>query len=293
MLNPKYNREPSEAAGPLALPPRELQLTDFNYILKQWRTDLFLSEHQNAGLLLFKSTEHLPRWIGGPMDAYHLHHPLFLFRDGHAAQLYTLTKGLNETKEFSLRCLSSSTSEGILIERSHDWCVVRDPHGRLPEKVFTLGAENVKPPKEMALHPLPAYPRVLLHSDAQGFVCFAFEYAGAYPKMATAAQETVEVRGFQGLTGQWREFEVFSTRLTGAGFGDLFFQTELGTFRVPGVAQSGKADYTDKRHNLSKMRIFDVDKQQEPRSKQFSLDAYKALRSLGLPGIWPPEELLA
>lgn len=292
MLNPTPNRHMAGDMGPLALPPRDIQLTDFNYILRQWRADLFVSERENSGVLLFKPTESLPRWQGGPSDEYKLAHNVFLFRGDFAAQLHSRSAVSADSPRFSLACHASSVPEGIVIERKGAKCVVRDPHGRVPQKEYMLRAPNLRPPASILLYPLPAYPRVLLHSESLGFICFAFDHVGAYPKMCNTPQETVEVRGFYGAAQRWLEFNVHSTRMTGGGFRNLFFETELGRFFVPGIRGSERATHVDKTQKTVEITTFDIDEQKEPRSPHFSLDAHKALRSLGLPAIWPPEELL-
>ncbi len=274
------------------LPPPEAKVADFNFILKQCPAARFSSHDGQQGLLIFEQENTIPGACSTAPFTIQLLHTIFLARGTDAAQLEIIDTSQVAGTYFRAAA-RLGPSQRLHIERDFDTVVLSDPTKRLPERSYSLVAHGSDHLTETKLHPIPPYPRLLLHHDTLGYLCFTFDRIGAYPKATLEAFGMVGIRGFQGQPHTWREFEVGSTRLTARGLNNLSIDTELGHFFIPGGGSCGDPTLSLKNGPTLFLQDFDLDDLLDPHGPRFNVGAHVALRSLGLPAEWPPAEMLA
>lgn len=258
------------------------RLADFNFLLRQCPAERFSDPHSNQGVLIFKPASELKGPCGHQPLRISLSYTVFLVQGSRAAQLEIEQHAL-DTMYFSARAKGPHGKANIIIERDFEQVIISDAEHRIPQKTFSLSHTGTEHIQGTEFHPLPARPRALLWSESLGYVCFAFERVGAYPTATHAAFGTVGIRGFQGNPPTWREFEVTSTIISGRGLGNLSFESEIGSFFIPGSASCGSARYTKPGSVGINVEDFDPADLLDPNNPSFNLEAHKALRSLGLP----------
>lgn len=276
---------------PPSLAPLPAKLADFNFLLRQCPAERFSAPNSDQGVIIFKPTAQLDGASPNQPINISLSHTVFLVCGSHAAQLQINQYDL-DTMYFSARAKGPGGKPNIIIERNFEHVMIGDADNRIPQKIFSLSHTGTDHIQRVQFQPLPAYPRTLLWSESLGYVCFAFEHVGAYPKATPQAFGTVGIRGFQGNPTTWREFEVTSTIIAGRGLHNLTFQSELGEFFIPGPASCGPAIYTAPGRGSVDVQDFDPADLVDPSNRLFNIDAHRALRSLGLPAAWPPPEML-
>lgn len=277
---------------PQWLPPRAIFLADFNFLVKQFPAARFEGDERDESLLIFSARNPLIGQREQKTQGVYFKHTIFIEKAGEAAQLELGDDVDTDVTYFRVPCKHTTGEFSLVVERDFDTVSITDLSGRTPTRTFTQMLDGVAQIQHMQFSPLPAFPRVLLHHPELGYFCFAFERFGAYPKIEGLALGQCGIRGFRQVDGLWSEFEVGSTILAGRGLHNLSFETEIGSFFVPGPASLGPATYTPPNGRDVELRDFDPEDLKDPLSPGFDTNAYMALRSLGMPALWPPAHLL-
>lgn len=293
MLNVSHLRE-LLPEGPLSLPPLAIQAHDFNYLMRRFQASTFRAEDGDWCLLLFNSRQAVDNGAGhtGESD-YSLGQPFFLARGSHAIQLYMSPGSERESSSqyFEVSGDGPLPNSHITINRDFDSVTVRTS---LPGDYAHVRRYLHDEMDTSALNytPYPATPRVFLHQEHLGYVCFAFEKFGCHPYVTNKCLAVTGIRCFHGEAGRWNEVELLSAVRGGLGTGNLRFETSLGEFFVPGENSVGPCTYTPRNGRTMDCKEFDLDTLQNPLAPSFDLNAHKALRSLGLPPIWPHPDFI-
>jgi hypothetical protein len=277
------------------LPPRTAKFDDFNYILRQCPATRFSAGDSDNSILIFEKESEIPGIRAGAPFTMHLLHTVFLVRGSKAVQLEVKDTSVLSKSSFRVGAQIGRSNE-LIVERDLNIVHLSDSSERWPRRSYSFRKYGTEHLAGMEFHPIPAYPRVLLHHESMGYVCFAFERMGAYPKATVTALGTTGIRGFQSTSRGWEEFEVESTRLTTGGLNNLSFDTALGSFFIPGDGSVGDPTLDTKRGSKSEtLRFVELylEDLQDPKSPGFNVDAHRALRNLGLPAQWPPPEFLS
>ena len=281
---------------PLALPAPNIRVNDFNYLMTRFQATSFIAPDSDHSVLIFHSKQSVESGFGHDENTrFIVPQPVFLSKGGEAIQLVMKLKDGQETDctYFAL------AGDGPLPHSTIT--VARDFNDVTITTTLATGAtyeSNYKKchdidPSTLSYSPYPAVPRVLLHQAELGYICFAFERYGCHPHTQGRNPTGVGVRCFYGDSQGWREAEVTSAKLGARSTGNLRFETEIGEFFIPGPNSCGSCAYTPRRGSSVTCHEYDIATVADPFSPDCSIDAFRALRSLGLPPVWPPPDFLA
>ncbi len=284
----------SLADGPLSLPPPEIKAQDFDYLMRRFQAETFRSKDGDWSVLVFESEQSVPNGVGHDGEShYSLCQPFFLARGSRAVQLYMApgSHAESSSKYFDIAGRGPLPDSRITINRDFDTVTVTTslPGDYAHTRQYLRGELDTS---ALNYEPYPATPVVYLHHETLGYVCFAFEKFGCHPYLTNKGLPVTGIRCFRGDAGQWSEVELFGAVRGGLGTGNLRFETTFGEFFVPGENSAGPCTYTPRRGLSVECRVIDLGTLQNPLSPSFDIDAYKALRSLGLPPIWPHPDFL-
>lgn len=224
-------------------------------------------------------------------EARNIYHTIFIGDEDKAAQL-ELKESLDPTTTyFTSSCRGIDGEFSLRFERDFNVLTVTDHSSRI--RHFLANPSSFRPASTTVFHSLPPLAQTLLFEERLGFVCLTLSPFGSYPKDSLSLRE---VRGFRSTETRdgyhvWEEFKTGSTRWMNPQ--NLYCNTELGDFFIPGPASAGHAYF----HAAGGTPV--VLKMWEPLHDLFTPDApmfepvaFKALRDLGLPVAWPPSEFL-
>lgn len=282
---------------PLALPPPDIRANDFNYLMRRFQATSFKAPNSDHCVLIFHSKQSVASGCGYEENTqFIVPQPVFLSKGGEAVQLIRRLSNEQETD-----CLYFSVSGNGPLPH-HTIRVTRDFEDVTVDTSPATGATYKSSYKRsvaidlaaLRYSPYPAVPHVLLHQEQLGYICFAFERYGCHPYIQGKTPTGVEVRCFFGDAQGWTEAQVTSVVRTGGGTNNLTFTTEIGEFFVPGPNSCGSCAYTPNRGPTVTCREYDIATVivTDPLSQDGSVEAFRALRSLGLPPIWPPTDFL-
>jgi len=281
---------------PLALPAPDIRANDFNFLMKRFQATSFKACDSNHSVLIFHSKQSVEGGFGDEGNTqFILPQPIFLSQGGEAIQLVVRHRDGQETDctYFSVTGDGPLPHSTITIERDFDHVTIatRLATGVTYESSYKQ-SDDIDP-STLIYYPYPAVPRVLLHEQQLGYICFAFERYGAHPHIQGQEPPGVPVRCFYGDAHGWKEAEVISAIRGGLGTGNLTFKTEVGDFFVPGSNSVGSCEYAPHGGLSVTCRDYEIATVTDPLSPGCPMDAFRALRSLGLPPVWPPPDFLA
>lgn len=281
---------------PLALPAPDIRANDFNYLMKRFQATSFKATDSDHRVLIFHSRQSVESGCGYEENTqFIVPQPIFLAKGGEAIQLLMRLQDGQETDctYFSVAGDGPLPNSTIQVMRDFEDVTIATSlaTGATYESSYKKSGDI--DPATLTYSPYPAVPRVLLHQEQLGYICFAFERYGCHPHTQERNPTGVEVRCFYGDSHGWREAEVTSAIRGGGGTGNLTFETEIGEFFVPGPNACGSCAYTPPRGSSVTCREYDIATVTDPFSPDCPMDAFRALRSLGLPPVWPPPDFLA
>jgi hypothetical protein len=279
---------------PLALPAPDIRANDFNYLMRRFQATSFTAPNSDHSVLIFNSKQSVESGLGQEGNTqFIVPQPIFLSRGGEAIQLVMRLKDEQETDctYYSVAGDGPLPNSTITVRRDFDDMTVTTSlaTGTAHESSYKQSSVD---PSILNYSPYPAVPRVLLHQEQLGYICFAFERFGCHPHTQGRNPTGVGVRCFYGDSQRWREAEVTSAELGARSTGNLRFETEIGEFFVPGPNSCGLCAYTPLRGSSVTCREYDIATVTDPFSPDCSMDVFIALRSLGLPPVWPPPDFL-
>jgi hypothetical protein len=283
--------------GPLALPARNIKADDFNYLMSRFQATSFHAPGSDHYVHIFNSSQYVANGFGRESNSQFLvPQPIFLSNGHQAAQLFMNLRvgGETDCTFFTVRGDGPLPRSGIEVTRDFDDLTVamRLQNGDTLKRSYSK-IENIDTSK-LSYSPYPAVPRVLLRHDELGYVCFAFERYACHPSIQGKYPKGVDIRCFYGDSSGWKEADVTSVVRGGRGTGNLTFHTEIGGFFVPGPNSCGSCQYTPPGGSTVDCDEYEIASVADALNlnSQANLDAFRALRRLGLPPVWPPPELI-
>ncbi len=280
--------------GPLSLPPPNSRAEDFTHLMRRFRAKTFSAEGGDRRVLLFDAQQSVDNGVARRgLSRYTLCQPFFLARDSRAIQLFMPPGAYDQASLNYFQVTGDGPVPGsrITIARDFDIVTVETKLASGYEYTRRYQSDTIDT-STLSYAAYPATPKVFLHYPTIGYVCFTFDRLGCHPFLIRSALPVTNIRCFYGQAEKWQEIDVLSAELGARGTGNLRFKTSLGEFFVPGPNSMGPSTYTPPRGTSVECTEFELESFQNPLSPAFDLNAHHALRSLGLPPIWPDPEFL-